>query len=224
MKTVAIVGIKTNNVRLAGKNTRLLCGRPLYAYLWDTLGQCRHIDRVVVDSSNPAIRRLAAEWGFETHIRDAALDGPTTSGHDLIAALVGRIKEDAIVQAFVTTPLVTSTTIDRAVGTLRDNANVDSVVPVYALWDRFWYKGAPVAHDPTHLVGTQFMEPIYRETGFYVFRKAAFLREGCRVTARRMFITMPAEEAVDIDVEADFLYAQALLEARRGVSRSPLST
>ena len=213
---VAVVGIKTNNVRLPGKNTRPLAGRPLYEHMWSTLKQCARIDRVLVDSSDPDILEAARRWDFDTFERDPSFNGPEVSGHDLIENVMPAIDEDIIGQIFVTTPLIRAETIDKAVALLQATETADCVLPVYQVFDRFWYRDQPVSHDPSTLVGTQYMDPLYREAGFYLFRREAFARERARVTERKTFIEVDPEECADVDTEMDFLYAEALIKGRDG--------
>ncbi len=216
MRAVAVVGIKTNNVRMPGKNTRPLGGVPLYAHVWRMLLETVRIDRVLVDSSDQAILASAVEHGFDTHARDPALNGPETSGHDLIRNLLPVIQEEIICQIFVTTPFIRAESVDGAIQALVDHWDTaDSVVPVYPVYDRFWHNGNPVAHDPRSLVGTQFMAPLMRESGFYVFKTSAFAEEDCRVTARRLFIELSEQECVDIDTEIDFLRAESMLRRQQ---------
>lgn len=211
MRTVAVIGIKTNNVRLPGKNTRKLGGVPLYEHVWKTVKVCKNLQRIIIDSSDDAILSSAKQYGFDIHRRSPELNGPETSGHDLIQNVLPVINEEAICQIFVTTPFIKAASIDRAVTELEKQSSVDSIVPVYPVYDRFWCEGQPVSHDPSTLVGTQFMRPLFREAGFYLFRAQAFRNEGCRVTKRKAFVELTAEECIDIDTELDFITAEAML-------------
>ena len=214
MSCVAVVGIKLNNVRLPGKNLRPLCGLPLYEHLWRTLKKCKRIDRILIDCSDLVILNAGIRFGFEVSQRDPDLNGPEVSGHDLIEALIPKIDEDIIVQIFVTTPLLSLETIDASILQLENSPDIDCVLPVYEVHDRFWYKDKPVSHDTKNLKGTQYMLPLYREAGFYIYRKTAFVKERARVTTKRSFMVVPPEECADIDSEANFLYAEALMHIR----------
>ena len=48
MKTVAFVPIRLNSQRVAGKNMRLLGGKPLMCHILETLVQVESIDEVYV--------------------------------------------------------------------------------------------------------------------------------------------------------------------------------
>ena len=163
-----VIPIKTRNQRLPGKNTRMLGGKPLYAYLFESVKQCKAVDTVYVDSSDESILSLAKEWGFRTIKRPESLNSDNTTGHDLLNFEFNHIEEEIIGQLFVTSPFLKSSTIDAAINMLRENHEVDSVFGVYPIYNRFWFKEKPVNHNPEKLLGTQYMEPLHCErTLFY---------------------------------------------------------
>ena len=212
MKTAAIIPIKTNNQRLPGKNTKLLNGIPLYEYLFQTVVKVEGIDSIYVSSSDKEILEIAKSKGFLTIERPISLDSPDTSGNDLLLFETQFIEEENICQLFVTLPFIEVETIQKCIDTIKLES-ADSLLPVYEVYDRFWLAGnglvKPVNHDPGSLVGTQYMKPLYREAGFYVFKKEAFLREKKRITKNFKHIIFDEKQFVDIDTELDFFYATA---------------
>jgi CMP-N-acetylneuraminic acid synthetase len=206
------IPIKTTNERLPGKNTRPLAGRPLYEYLFSTL---RHLPDVPVfiDSSDPAILAAAAKWNFHPLERPRALDGNSVTGNELLARALPLMTADVIGQLHVTSPFVRRATIMRAFGLLRDEPEIDAVFGARPLYNRFWFAGRPVNHDPDRLQRTQELEPVYEESDFYFFRKETFLHHGRRVAGRIRMIDVDPVEAVDIDTLQDFLHAEALIHA-----------
>tara|TARA_R100000234_G_scaffold74328_1_gene45897 strand:- start:1842 stop:2426 length:585 start_codon:yes stop_codon:yes gene_type:complete len=188
--------------------------------VFETIKECNNIDQIYVDCSDPSILDIAKDWGFKTILRGKELNTPETSGHDLLNFELNTIEEDIVCQLFVTLPFIESRTIDRAVDLLRSNKDHSSVLALYEMHDRFWFKGKdaevkPINHEPSSLVGTQYMNSIYRESGFYVFRRQAFLKEGCRITKNFIEMLVDSNECVDIDTHEDFLYAESLERNRR---------
>ena len=213
MTIAAIIPIKTNNQRLPGKNTKILNGKPLYEYLFETVVKVKEIDNVYVSSSDDEILKIAKERGFLTIKRPSELNSPETSGNDLLQFETKFIKEKIICQLFVTLPFVKETTIKKCIETIK-KTSAESVIPVYEVQDRFWIQKensslTPINHDPSILVGTQYMTPLYREAGFYVFNKDAFLREKTRITKNFKHVIFEEEQQfIDIDTEIDFFYAE----------------
>ena len=180
--SAVVIPIKTRNQRLPGKNTRMLGGKPLYAYLFESVKQCKAVDTVYVDSSDESILSLAKEWGFRTIKRPESLNSDNTTGHDLLNFEFNHIEEEIIGQLFVTSPFLKSSTIDAAINMLRENHEVDSVFGVYPIYNRFWFKEKPVNHNPEKLLGTQYMEPLHCDSDFYFMRRSVYLLERRRIS------------------------------------------
>jgi len=209
MKKAIVVPIKTNNQRLPGKNTMLLGGIPLYAHLFKTL-QKTSID-VYIDSSDDEILRIAKEYNFKTIKRSSALNTPETSGNDLIHHALENIECDILGQFFVTTPFLKIETIEKAFKILENNTEkITSSFGLYPVYDRFWLNNKPINHNYKNLVGTQYMNPLMREAGFYVFKKEAFLNENSRITDNFITFEVNESECIDIDTQEDFIYASSI--------------
>lgn len=215
MTTSAIViPIKTNNQRLPGKNTKILYDRPLYDYLFRSVRGCKKIDNIYVDSSSAEILDIANSYGFRTIKRPEILNSPETSGNDLLDFELQYIENDIICQVFVTLPFIDPATIDRCVSELMKDEEVGSILPLYEIHDRFWHfeegVAKPVNHDPSILIGTQYMKPALRECGFYVFKKNEFIKERKRITNQHKVLVFESSQFIDIDTEADFIHAEAI--------------
>tara|TARA_B100001093_G_scaffold485513_1_gene519976 strand:+ start:45707 stop:46357 length:651 start_codon:yes stop_codon:yes gene_type:complete len=215
MKKVIIIPIKTNNQRLPGKNTMLLAGKPLYQYLFDTVKNIG-ID-VVIDCSDDKIIQIAKDFNFSTIKRDPSLNSPETSGNDLILNQIKslNLSEDCLLgQFFVTTPFLEANTIKKSFSLLESH-NKTSCFGLYKVYDRFWHQRQPVNHNPKTLVGTQYMEPLFREAGFYTFKVGAFLKEKSRITDSFVNFDVDETECIDIDTYVDFMFAESYAKSRQ---------
>ena len=163
---------------------------------------------------------LAVKNNFTPIKRPTDLNSPATSGNDLLNFELETIKHDIISQLFVTLPFLKAETVDRSVKVLIECDESDSILALYEVYDRFWFDSdgsfmAPVNHDQNNLLGTQYMRPVYRESGFYTFRRDTFIREQKRVTTNFKKIIVPADECIDIDTEMDFIYAEAYAKYKK---------
>ena len=176
MKKAIIVPIKTNNQRLPGKNTMMLGDKPLHNHLFEEIRKLKNIE-IYVDSSDELILAIATSWGFKTIKRPTFLNSAKTSGNDLIFHALKHIDCDILGQFFVTTPFIKKETILKSFQILEKNKAATSCFGLYPVYDRFWIDNLPVNHTPNSLVGTQYMSPLMRESGFYVFKKENFLNK-----------------------------------------------
>lgn len=217
MKTDIIIPIKTNNERLPGKNTKKLCGYPLYAYLFNMLTELRNsLGTIYVDSSDDNILAIAEKWGFTPSVRPPEFNQNHITGDELIARVLDDMDCDAVGLLHVTTPFLSGATVSECISILKNSPETDSVLGVHAHFNRFWFQNRPVNHDPLKLVRTQELEPVYEEADFYFFRKTSFKKYGKRVCGRQTMVKVGNVEALDIDTLADFLYAEILI--RQGVT------
>lgn len=209
-----IIPIKTNNQRLPGKNTMILGDKPLYKYLFDTVKETGI--ETYIDSSDDSILEIAIKSGFNVIERPVTLNTPETSGNDLIAHAIDKIKpeeNDIIGQFFVTTPFIRVDTILKSFKLLEENKEITSCFGVYSVYDRFWYNGKPVSHNKDNLEGTQYMKPLMREAGFYTFKSAQFKNSRSRISDKFISFEVEEIECVDIDTRLDFNYALSIVES-----------
>ena len=54
------------------------------------------------------------------------------------------------------------------------------------------------------------MNPLMRESGFYVFKKESFLNENSRITKDFITFEVNEKECIDIDTIEDFIYASEI--------------
>lgn len=208
-----LVPIKTTNERLPGKNTRNLKGKPLYWYLFRTLKTIKNITTVYVDSSDKDILKIADEWGFSTFKRPEEYNAHTITGDELIMRVVDSIDTDIIGLLHVTSPFLKTKTIENAISLFEDDHLLDSAFGVVPIYDRFWFKGAPVNHDIKELKRTQDLEPVYKETDIYFARKKSIMKYKKRICGNAKPFEVDAIEATDIDYLSDFLTAGALIDS-----------
>lgn len=216
MKTCIILPIKTINKRLPGKTFKDLAGKPLYTYLFDTLKKIgkEHLDCVYVDSSDEEILKEARQWGFETFKRPEAYNSDSTAGDQLISRIIDQLDYSLMGLLHITTPFLSKGTIERAISIMKHTEDIDSLFGVTPHYNRFWYKGKPINHDPSVLLRTQDLIPVQEEADFYFFRKKSFKKYGRRICGNSRSLEVSKIEAVDIDDLEDFLYAETLIKNR----------
>lgn len=73
MKTIAIIPARGGSKRLVGKNIYPLLGKPLIGYSIEALQACDFIDAVYVSSDDPAILKVAEDYGAIALERPAEL-------------------------------------------------------------------------------------------------------------------------------------------------------
>ena len=212
MRRVAFVPIRLNSQRVEGKNLRELGGRPLMAYLRESLAAARNIDKVYVYCSNPAIVEYLPE-GVEWLQRDERLDQNTTLGEEIYDAFTREVEADIYILAHATSPFIRTATIEQAVRSV-ESGEYDSAFSAERVQTFAWWQGRPLNYSLQHVPRTQDLEPLYVETSaFFVFRAEVWREQHRRIGQRPYMAVTDRIESMDIDDPDDFLLAEAIVAA-----------
>lgn len=216
-RTVAIVPMRHNSERVPGKNYRPLAGIPLYHHIVRTLRSVPEIDLVVIDTDSDFIIEDSARHFPDVtvllrpqHLRDGAI-----AMNDVLLNTLEQIDADVVLQTHSTNPFLKAETVSAALRLFADpGRNFDSVFSVTRLQARLWdAQTQPVNHDPSVLLRTQDLAPLFIENScFFIFTPESLRERGNRIGSRPLMVEMAALEAVDIDIEADFALATAIAE------------
>jgi CMP-N-acetylneuraminic acid synthetase len=222
-RTIAVVPMRHNSERVPGKNYRSLAGTPLYHHVIRTLNSVPEIDRVVIDTDSDLIINDCAE-NFQDvqlllrpeHLRDGAI-----AMNDVLLNTLEQVDADVVLQTHSTNPFLKADTLSSALKLFTaPGCEFDSVFSVTRLQARLWdAESQPVNHDPSVLLRTQDLAPLFIENScFFIFTPELLRLRGTRIGLRPYMFEMTGLEAVDIDTEDDFSLASAIAE------RSEVST
>ena len=214
---VALVPMRHHSQRVAGKNYRPLAGKPLYAYIIQTLLACPEISQVVVDTDSPIIMEgLSAQFPTVRVLeRPASLRADHVSMNEILAYDTGEVQADFYLQTHSTNPLLSGLTIRRALQTfLASYPAYDSLFSVTRLQTRLWDQlGRPINHNPAILLQTQDLPPVYEEnSNLYLFTRQTLISRRNRLGERPMMFEVATAEALDIDDELDFRLVELMMQ------------
>jgi CMP-N-acetylneuraminic acid synthetase len=218
----ALVPMRHHSQRVPGKNYRPLAGRPLFHYIIETLLSIPEISRVVVDTdSEPVMRSLRQVFPQVKIInRPENLRADDVAMNEILKYDTAQVEADFYLQTHSTNPLLRPGTVSRAIQTFLTNSpNCDSLFSVTRLQTRLYDQfGHALNHDPSVLIQTQKLPPIYEENScLYLFTRENLLKRNHRIGAHPFMFEMDAEEAWDIDEELDFAVCEFLM-SRKGIS------
>ena len=218
-KIVALLPMKANSERVAGKNFRDFCGKPLFRWVLDTLLSVPTISNVVI---NTDAREILADHGLTEServiIRDRPQDicGDFVSMNSVIADDVSNLDADIFVMTHTTNPLLRKGSVQDAISSFKKALELnqhDSLFTVDKVQERFYdADGRAVNHDPENLIRTQDLEPWYQEnSNLYLFTKQSFEATGARIgRSPTMLVTAPLE-STDIDTPDDWDFAESVV-------------
>jgi CMP-N-acetylneuraminic acid synthetase len=216
IKIVALVPMRHHSVRVPEKNFRSIAGKPLYHYIISCLSSVEEIDQIVVDTDSPKIIEGLGYYFPEVKIIERAenLRADTVPMNEILLHDIEEVKADLYLQTHSTNPLLKPTTVSKAINQLKSNMPAyDSLFSVTKLQTRFWDPlTRPINHNPSILLRTQDLPPIYEENScIYLFEKGTLIEHRNRIGERPMMYEIDRSEAFDIDEELDFLLADLMI-------------
>ena len=217
----ALVPMRHHSQRVPGKNYRPLAGKPLYQHIIATLLAMPEIAEVVVDTdSEPVMDGLRRDFPQVRILpRPEHLRADAVPMNEILLYDTSQVEADFYLQTHSTNPLLKSATISRAIQTfLADYPAHDSLFSVTRLQTRLWdANGHAINHDPAELIQTQDLPPVYEENScLYIFTRENLAARHHRLGEKPLMFEIPRLEAVDIDEEADFQMAEALMQMQTG--------
>ena len=216
---VALVPMRHKSERVPEKNFRVLAGKPLYVHILETLHACPEISQIVVDTDSPVLVRGISEMFPDVllidrpeHLRAGEVPMNNVLLHD-----VSQCEADIYIQTHSTNPLLRAETISAAIAAFRQGLpEHDSLFTVTKMQTRLWnIDGSPLNHDPSVLLRTQDLPPVFEENScIYIFQRSIFLERENRLGHKPLMLEIDGEEAWDIDEELDFLIVDRLMQER----------
>lgn len=213
-RCVAIIPIKSNSQRVMGKNFRLLGGRPLFEHILDHAREAGCFDAIFVDTDSSLVKTYAQEHGIGIIDRVPWLATDEANGNDLLVHALEMCPGYAsYVQLFATAPFLKAESISAAVKTLWQSNEHDSVFTATESRGWYWRDGIPVNYRPGILPRSQDISGLIKETtGLYGIRAEALIRYRCRIGRTPFVYLVSSQEAIDLDTEEDFRYAEYVYE------------
>lgn len=225
---IVVVPARGGSKGLPGKNLRPLAGEPLIVHTLKGALDCPEVERVIVSTDDDEIIRVSrgvagVEVPFRRPPHLATDEADSIDAYLHVVDSLGISEGVAPTEICVllpTSPLRLPSDISAAIGLYRQR-EAQAVLSVTEAKPVEWIQEmaedgrlqAVVASE--RLYNRQVYTPVYIPNGsIYVFDVANLRRRRDVLGERSFGYPMPAERSVDIDNEADFLAAEALMTQR----------
>ena len=224
-RILAVISARGGSKGIPRKNVRLLAGKPLIAYSLETAMNSEYVDDVVLSSDDEEILEIAKIFGSNVINRpkelaedDVPLD-PVIYHALTVCEIEYEVDYDYVISMQPTSPLLSTETLDRAISEFIDSG-CDTLIGVRDETHLYWTKKdslfIPLFKDR---LNRQFLDPIYKETGFFISKKS-IVSEDNRIGGELYVFKMPYEESIDIDTNIDWWIIERLLKNLKIVIRT----
>jgi CMP-N-acetylneuraminic acid synthetase len=214
---VALVPMRHHSQRVPGKNYRRLAGKPLFHYVIESLLAVSEINQIVVDTDSEPIMDGLSNYFPQVKIinRPEHLRADDVPMNDILIHDTEQVQADFYLQTHSTNPLLKPQTVSRAIQLLITNyPNCDSLFSVTRWQTRLYDQhGRAINHNPTELIQTQDLPPVYEENScLYIFNRENLITKRHRIGDHPLMFEIDSDEAWDIDEELDFEICDFLLK------------
>lgn len=223
MKILGLVPARKGSKRIPGKNAKLLGGKPLVAWTFETAMACEGLDKVCLSTDDPSLMEIARQHGVDVpFMRPDHLCSDTASTIDVVLHALDHYRDageafDGVMLLQPTSPFRQVETLAQAAQTFRQlggTRDLVSVSPVESPPQWMFYIRddalSPVTGWSDLQGRSQDLEPAYRLNGSIYLTSTATLRAEKRLVHPRCIpIQMPSGmESIDIDTMDDWRMAE----------------
>ncbi len=216
MKTIAIIPARGGSKRLANKNTMLLNGLPLLVHsIQYAQNNAAIIDEIYVSTDDATIKDIALQHGAKVIDRPAEISGDAEPTLTALQHVLEQVKDvENVVLLQPTNPLRPANLLQECFAIFQKK-QLNSLFTVTSNHQKL----GTIANDcfvpMNYEVGqrSQDLQPLYYENGLLYICKAVSIVEGTIISNNAFphIVEHPFAE-VDIDTQADFDYAEYLIQ------------
>ncbi len=223
---ISIIPARGGSKRLPRKNILPLCGKPMIAYTIEASRSSRLVDRTIVTTDDPEIRKVALEYGAEVIERPPELATDTATSADVVRHAVMEVEKegeraDIVVLLQPTSPIRKEGRIDEAIGIFRESG-ADTVLSVTrrhigAQWilERKGRWLNFLSENDLSVTRTQDEKETFEINGsIYVYSREVAASHGRYMIGKKIApLVLTRAESVDIDTNEDLEIAECLLRS-----------
>jgi CMP-N,N'-diacetyllegionaminic acid synthase len=217
-KLVAVVPVRQGSARVKNKNFKPFggSGRCLLEIKLDVLKQVPGIDEIVVNTDSELAIDIARTYGVGHLRREPYYASASCTNSEHWRNLAETTEADYVMHTLCTSPLIGIGTYTRVLDAFESEVLKgvhDSVNTVRPVKEFLWYDGKPLNYAIEESPNSQNLPDVVALTfGISIVARDAMRERGNVVGYRPVFYPLDEVEAVDIDTDADFEYAEFLYE------------
>jgi len=208
-KVTAVVPVRKNSQRVTNKNVKPFGDTNLLELKLKALISLNpYLQDIVVSSDCSDMLKIASDLGLTTHKRDSYFASSRATNSEFFRNIAESIQFENMLYSPVTCPFVRRDTFIKCFELFEGVRNVVTTAPVK---HHMWLEGTPLNYDIKNSPNSQDLPDISMVTyGACLISKYDMLEFGNVVTESPTFVELDEVEAVDIDTELDFKFAEFL--------------
>lgn len=216
-KLVAVIPVRAGSQRVKDKNIKSFAGKSLLEHKLDLVKQLP-VDDIIINTDSEEAIEIAEREGVSYHRREPYYASSKCSNSEFHHYLAKVTDSEDILIAQVTAPLITKESYIKAIEAYYEN-DCDSLMSVKVLKEFIWYNGKPLNYSLDNLPNSQDLpEYLVPTFGLVVVNRNAMLESRSYIGKNPLFYKVTQTEAIDVDTELDFEFAEFMYNKTFGNS------
>ncbi len=226
---IGVIHARGGSKRIPLKNIALLGGKPLVYYMIKAALESKYLNRVIVSTDHPEIKRVSLEYGAEVPFmrppklsEDCPSEWVTQHAVEFVEAQEGG-KISIAVTMQPTNPFCAGHDIDSCVELLLNNPDLTSAFSAKIITERPEWMFAFKNDNRAELflkgeikgdrgISQELPKLAIPNGGIYATRRETLFNEGVLISQKTAVHIMPFEKSVDIDEAVDLEFAELLMK------------
>lgn len=219
---IAFIPVRAGSKSIPLKNIKLLNGKPLVYWTTCAANNAKSIDKVVVATDSPEIRKTVTGFGFEKVVvydRNAENATDTASTESVMLEYISKSElkpDDKFFLIQATSPMLKSEHIDGMYEAFL-KSGTDSMFSGVREKQFHWIETVdgvkPINYDYRNRPRRQDFQGIIAENGAcYINSVGNILKDKCRLSGKISTYELPSYTAYEIDEESDWIIIEELMK------------
>ena len=215
MKNItAVIPVRQGSQRVKNKNFREFSGKSLLEHKIDVIKKLP-LENIIINTDSEYAIELAKTHGIEYHKREPYYTSSECTNSEYHEYLAKVTDAENILITQVTAPLITKDTFIEAID-IYNNVNCNSLMSIKKIKEYLWYKNKPINYKLDYAPNSQDLPDYFAPTfGVIIVNKEAMLKSKNFICDKPNFYELTDIEAIDIDTELDFEFAEFLFNKRK---------
>ena len=210
-KFTALIPVRKGSQRVLNKNIKPFGNSSLLEIKINVLKTVSIIDEIIVNSDCEKMLSIAKKMNVSVYKRQDYYASSTVNNSVYFKHIAQNTDSDYIMYAPVTCPFIKSETYINAIELFLNNAEYDSLASVFPVKHHMWLDNKPLNYKPENSPNSQDLPDIYGISyGISIIEKNLMIKRKNVVGYKPYFFKLDEIEAIDIDTELEFQFAEFL--------------
>jgi CMP-N-acetylneuraminic acid synthetase len=227
-KIIAMIPARIGSKRIPRKNLRLIDGKPLVAYILETLKKVKLFDEIYLNADDIIFEKIAKYYDVNFYFRDKRFSSDTSTNDEFALDFIENVEGDILIQVLPTSPLITAQEIEDFTKYMIEK-KLESLISVEhkqiaCIYDNQAlnfdkYKMNPFSQDmkPVKAYATVLMGWEHKSFKKNMKNYGSAYHGG---NSKIDYYQLKGLSTLDIDNEEDFLLAEAIIKSLKNKSKT----